>query len=907
MQTLNPERWAEVSPHLDHLLSLPETERTLWLTTLEQQNPELANLLKSLLDEHRAAAREGFLESPPSPPLDASLAGKTIGAYTLISLIGQGGMGSVWLAERSDGRFERRVAVKFLRFSVAAHGGIERFKREGRILGQLSHPNIAELIDAGVDSTGEPYLVLEHVDGLPIHEYCDQNKLDLHARIKLFLDVLSAVGQAHANLIVHRDLKPSNVLVRKDGTVKLLDFGIAKLLADEITPAAATQLTLDGGAALTPLFAAPEQVTGAPITTATDIYALGALLYLLLSGRHPAGTQRSPAELVKAIVDTEPPRASDGVASSTAKVLAEKRALTSEKLQRQLRGDLDTILFKALKKTPTERYSSVAAFADDLGRYLANKPIAARPDSLRYRAAKFARRNRTAVTLSALALVAVIAGVAGTVLQARHARVQRDFALRELLVAEAVNDLNNFLLTDAAPSGKPFTVNELLKRAAHIVERQHGDDPARVELLISVGRQYISKDDNVKARPLLEEAYQLSRNLNDHSARSTASCALADMRGRLGEMGPAESLLQEGFRELPGEPQYLSDRIFCLLRGREIASDRGASEEAIARAQEAQRLLEQRPFQSDILALRAFMDLAEAYREGGRNREAIPAFEEASKRLAALGRDDTETAGTLFNNWALALSQAGRPLEAEPIFRRAIDISRSDESNAAVSPMLLVNYGRTLRELGRLDEAATYAELAYTRARKADLVVVINQSLLERARIYRESHDLARAEAMLDEVEPMLRRALPPGHYAFGALTLEKSLIAFASGNVDTALQLVNQAISLVDVAMKAHSASESIMPVLLTRRSEIELSARHTEEAAADAAHALKLLDAVVQSGTFSSTLGRAYLALGRALKAKGRFEEARLAFHSAAEHFEKALGHNHAETLAARQLAGM
>src|SRR5262249_45444831 len=361
MRTLNPERWAEVSPHLDRLLSLPETERTRWLTTIEQEKPQLAELLRALLEEHRVAVNEGFLESPPSPPLDASLAGKTIGAYTLISPIGQGGMGSVWLAERSDGRFERRVAVKFLRFSVAAHGGTERFKREGRILAHLSHPHIPDLIDAGVTSSGQPYLVLEHVDGLPIHEYSDQNKLDVHGRIKLFLDVLSAVGQAHANLIVHRDLKPSNVLVRRDGTAKLLDFGIAKLLADEITPATATQLTLDGGAALTPLFAAPEQVTGAPITTGTDIYALGALLYLLLTGQHPAGTQKSTAELVKAIVEMEPRRASDGIPADSGKEVAEQRSTTPDRLRRQVRGDLDTIGSKALKKNPAERYTSVTA------------------------------------------------------------------------------------------------------------------------------------------------------------------------------------------------------------------------------------------------------------------------------------------------------------------------------------------------------------------------------------------------------------------------------------------------------------------------------------------------------------------------------------------------------------------
>src|SRR5262249_29599826 len=236
---------------------------------------------EELVDEHRMLTEKRFLEGSAIVNRDqSSLAGQSIGAYKLISPLGQGGMGSVWLAERSDGRFERRVAVKFLRLSVATHGGAERFRLEGRILGQLAHPHIAELMDAGVTTNGEPYLVLEHVEGEPIDEYCDRKRLDVETRICIFLEVLSAVAQAHANLIVHRDIKPSNVLVRDDGQVKLLDFGIAKLLADDAGSAPTTLLTQEGGGALTPQYAAPEQVTGGAVTTATDVYALGVLLSL---------------------------------------------------------------------------------------------------------------------------------------------------------------------------------------------------------------------------------------------------------------------------------------------------------------------------------------------------------------------------------------------------------------------------------------------------------------------------------------------------------------------------------------------------------------------------------------------------------------------------------------------------
>ena len=248
MSALNPERWQLISSHLDQVLSLSEEEHAKWLAAFRIQRPELADLLEKLLEEHRVLAAERFLESEPvRPATEPSVTGDTLGTYRLLNRIGEGGMGQVWLAERVDGRFERRVAVKFLSFAVASRTAAERFKREGRILGQLAHPHIAELIDAGVTPQGEPYLVLEHVSGKEIDEYCDERKLDIDQRIKLFLDVLEAIAHAHANLIVHRDIKPSNVLVTEAGEVKLLDFGIAKLLADDATPAAATQLTWKAG------------------------------------------------------------------------------------------------------------------------------------------------------------------------------------------------------------------------------------------------------------------------------------------------------------------------------------------------------------------------------------------------------------------------------------------------------------------------------------------------------------------------------------------------------------------------------------------------------------------------------------------------------------------------------------
>jgi serine/threonine protein kinase/tetratricopeptide (TPR) repeat protein len=465
MSTLTPERWQEVSPYLDQALSLSEDERRAWLKSFRLEKPELAALLDTLLEEHRAVAEERFLEQSPAAVLnESSLAGQTLGAYRILGSIGQGGMGSVWLAERSDGRFERRVAIKFLHFSVAG-GGTQRFKREGRILGQLAHPHIAELIDAGVTPKGEPYLVLEHVEGEHIDKYCDNRRLDVESRIRLFLDVLSAVAHAHANLIVHRDIKPSNVLVRNDGQVKLLDFGIAKLIGDESRSAEATLLTLEGGAALTPQFAAPEQITGAPVTTGTDVYALGVLLFMLLTGQHPAGSgSHSPAELVKAIVDTETPRASEAITAAEGTMIADKAGTKPEKLRRQLRGDLDTILSKTLKKNPQERYTSVIAFADDLQRFLRREPISARPDSFAYRADKFIRRNKIGVALTALAVIGILAA---------NIAVQREARRTEYRFRE-VRKLAHTVLFDLTPQ----------------IENLAGATPAR-ELLVKTSLEYL--------------------------------------------------------------------------------------------------------------------------------------------------------------------------------------------------------------------------------------------------------------------------------------------------------------------------------------------------------------------------------------------------------------------------------
>ncbi len=913
MSALSPDQWQALSPYLDQGLAMTDKERSIWLSSLRIQSPDLVAQLEMLFREHRALLEEGFLEKRfVGFPGKSGLAGQSLGVYTLISQIGQGGMGNVWMAERNDGRFERRVAVKFLNIALVGKRGEERFKREGRILALLVHPHIAELVDAGVSQAGQPYLVLEYIEGDHIDRYCDQQRLAVEARIRLFLDVLRAVAQAHSNLIVHRDLKPSNVLVRNDGQVKLLDFGIAKLLETEGRASEPTWLTVEGERALTPEYAAPEQLKGEAVTTATDIYGLGVLLYVLLTGRHPAGSgPHTPAELVKAIVDTEPARPSDSAVSTPANAEiittnASRRATTPDKLRRLLRGDLDTIVAKALKKQPTERYPSVTALADDLRRYLRNEPISARPDTIAYRAAKFVRRNRVPVVLATLGIVATLVGSISTWVQARTARVERDFAFRQLARAERINSLNELLLTDLAPIGKPLTGNELLEREEHIVQGEHYEDAANhVELLISIGGQYSGEEENAKARRVLEQAYALSRGLQEKSTRAKASCELAWALIPSGELSRAESLVQAGLRELPGQPQYGPVRVLCLVRGADIAWRKGDAKEVIVRAKAAERALQESPVRPPVEEMDVLITLAGAYASAGQFREANAAYERASARMSDLGYQETQRAVKLFNDWGLSLSDAGRPLAAEKAYRRAIEIGRTNRSEDAVLPALLHNYSNALRDLGHLTEARDYAERAHQRAQQAGDQILVDQTALQLARVYRDQHDFVRATTLLAELEPRMHRELPPGHYAFAVLISDKALLARAEGDLPTAWQLANQAVAMDESAINAGRQGASYLPALLVRRSAADLDVGKWDQAAADAARALQLLRATTQPGTLSSNLGRAYLALGRARQAQGKTEEARSAFLAAAENLQDTLGPDHADTRTAHHLA--
>jgi serine/threonine protein kinase/uncharacterized protein HemY len=739
------ERWRLVSPHLDQVLDLSTEERRWYLSALSGDDPGLASDLRRLLDEGRALRDEGYLEHDAQALLAEPYLGQTFGPYELVGSLGAGGMGSVWRARRNDGRFEGTVAVKLLSPVLLGAAGASRFRREGTILARLKHPHIAQLLDAGVSEAGQPYLVLEYVEGEPIDRWCDERALDVRSRVRLFLDVLEAVSHAHSCLVVHRDLKPSNVMVSKEGRVKLLDFGIAKLLEGE-GDGALTQLTRDAGRIFTPAFAAPEQVTGGSVTTATDVYSLGALLYLLLAGRHPTGRSgASPVDLLQGILETEPDRLAAGI--------------SDPRRRRELRGDLEVIVAQALKKKPGERYPSVAAMAEDLRRYLAEEPILARPDSLAYRTRKLARRHTRSLAAAALALLALAAVVAFSGAQLAG---ERDRVRREARKAEEVSRFLIDLLSQADPyttgPGEP-TVRSLLDAGAARVRKDLAGQPGiQREMLSLLGRIYARRGAYERALPLLEQAVDLGRRTLGPSRELAQSLNdLGAARGERAELGPSRAALEEALamrRRILGE-EHPDVAISHSELGRTL-SDQGHLAEAEAHFRSALAIRRKVLGPADHETATSLSDLGHLLRRKGDRASAEAVFRETlevTRRSSGPKHPDVAAA---LGNLALAVDDRGDHGTAEAMLREALAIGR--ESLGREHPgnaHRLANLARVLRERGKLAEAAASHREALAISRSAlglDHPAVACQEL-SLARVYLDQGRPAAAE-------PLLRHAL---------------------------------------------------------------------------------------------------------------------------------------------------
>ena len=677
------EYWQTLGPLLDHAFELEPDARQRWLNELSAESPELAVDLAALLDEDSEADTAGFLGTQP----DATLAGLVLGAWQLERPIARGGMGTVWLARRADGRFEGTAALKLLNLSHLSDSGRQRFRQEGSVLARLSHPGIARLLDAGVGETGQPYLVLEYVEGLPIDRFADARGLDRAARIRLFLQVLSAVSHAHANLIVHRDLKPSNILVTADGTVKLLDFGIARLLDDDTAGHAA--ITQEGGRVFTPSFAAPEQVLGEPLTTATDVYALGVLLYLLLSGRHPTAHEGdTPAVMVRTLLETEPPRLA--------------------------MGDLDTVLAKALRKAPAERYQTVPELADDLERFLRLEPVRARAPSRLYRTGLFIRRHRAGViggTLIAAGLVGMTIFAFG---KAREAERQRNAMLVERGRADAQVEFQNVLL--GTIGDQPMTMRQMLDAGRVVLENNYAQEPKLfIPLLLQLSAGYENLGDRDARKVLLARAESLALTSADPGQLAEVRCTQADILRTDGEYDAAFAALDSAEALLPknADPRSV---VACLGYRSMLGAEAGRPEESIASATRAVAIRDSLGQTHDATYMGILDQLANALDANGQPREATRVFDRAIAAMDSSGRGGTLDRSIVLHDQALSLGKLGETARAEALLHLTLVTAGRGSADGYIHPQPLIHYAEVALTQDKPDSAVKYFRMLVRQA-----------------------------------------------------------------------------------------------------------------------------------------------------------------------------------------------
>jgi eukaryotic-like serine/threonine-protein kinase len=847
---LDRDHWSVVSPLLDRMLDLSEPDRAAWLAELRTDSPELAAELSSLMASDAAADARSFLETPP----EVTLNGLELGAYTLERLLGHGGMGSVWLARRTDGRFEGRAAVKLLNLALVTPTGQARFRREGSVLARLTHPGIARLLDAGVSAGGQPYLVLEYIDGEPIDVYIEKHALPRDARIRLFLHVLDAVGSAHASLIVHRDLKPSNILVTADGTVKLLDFGIAKLL-DTDASGDRGALTAEGSRALTPDFAAPEQVRGDAITTATDVYSLGVLLYLLLSGRHPR-----PAAGV-----TEP---------------ASLRA-----------GDLDTILGKALRTEARERYQTVAAFAEDLERFLRHEPVSARPASVAYRIGKLVRRNRLGVAAACAVLVALVGATIFSVTQMREAQRQRDAAIEAKKRVSAQSEFQTLLMSQVGE--KPITMREILDRGRVVLEREHANEPRFLTtMLLQLSENYAKLGDTEIRGTLLARAESIAVASGNGAQLAEIHCHQSDNQRTMGEYDLARRSLQIGDSLLHAMPDPEAEAA-CLEALADLDNEIGDGSKSVPAMRRAIFILDSLGEAGKLDYDELLATFAGSLDRQGHHREADTMYHRALAAMDSSGSGETMDRAISEHDLGVSLNDLGETAEAERLLHDVlVRIVRSDPT-AHLPSQPLVHYAQVAYFNGNSDSAIKYFSLLAAQATQEHSSYWEGRALfgLAQAQLQRSDFDGARSTVVRFRLLADNPKLLGTDDHIVDVRILDARL-ALASGNAAAAYAGATEALRS---RKYFDGARRTTFRAAIILASQAALAARMPDSALRFArdARAIAMLDLL--AGTRSAFVGEAHLAEARALLASGDSASARAALERASVALRTGAGAGH------------
>lgn len=816
---MHTDRWATLSPLLDELLELADAERAQRLAQIQGNDPQLAGELQKMLALE--TERPDFLAQPI---IDGTLftpqSGQEIGPYRLVMPLGEGGMGQVWMAIRSDGLYERRVALKLLRPGLGDAGLRVRFTRERQILARLGHAHIARLLDAGVSQDGQPYLALDYVHGEAITDYARKHALANHARLELFTQVCAAVSHAHANLVVHRDLKPSNILVTPAGEVCLLDFGIAKLLDQERSDN--PDITKTGSRTFTLHYAAPEQLRGDVITTMTDVYALGVVLYELLTDCKPYQLSRqTDAAWEEAILNDEPLKPSQALA----RLARESGDLAGKRRARQLAGDLDNIVLRALNKLPEQRYPSVEALAQDLHRFQEGRPVQARSQSLLYRTKKYLRRHALSVGLSVGITTVLVVALVIVSWQAQR-------ALKEAARAQAMQDFVIALFENTGDSAgsESLDVRALLDAGVHRADTELANQPqARAELLGLIARLRSGLGDDREALRLLDRQREVLATLAE-PVPGNLRLESAALRGRsLRELGRPDlclaalaPVLAQAQRNANAFPLPAAEYLSQLGRCHRQLGGSGVARDLFGQA----LLLRQGSRNAQALEAESQTDLALVLADVGQLQAATSALHDALDHLRAAGGERNALGVDLWRSLGDVYARQNNRVEAEASYRQALDIALSRFGGShPYTAQAQYKLAELLWQRGKLEEAGQLLSLAQdtlsTRWGRNGLALADPWRL--RGLLELDRDHAAEAEAALSEATRLWRSHALLGAHASDLCRLAQlqrrsnqamraqgsanECLALLHGRADLTLalsELVDAALDLGDVSLAA-------------------------------------------------------------------------------------------------------
>lgn len=860
--TMDAARWKEVEALFHRARALPSTEAIKVLNNLRSRDPTLVEQVEAMLRAHQQSSVQlgGIVQTAMLGALEQLP--ETIGPYEVVSRIGTGGFCSVYLAQlHSDPA--QRVAVKVLRRGLALPDSTQRLLQETEILARLHHPNIARLLGHGTSRLGEPYFAMEFVEGEPIDQFCDTRRLTVDARLRLFRLACAAVDYAHRNLVIHRDIKPSNLLVTHDGVPKLLDFGIAKLMLPELLRVESVH-TVAGGSLMTPDFASPEQVREEPLTTATDVYSLGVLLYRLLCGRPPYRfADRSPRTIDEVISTVEPPAPStrlvggsrqrnierDKGEESTSEDIARLRRSTVPQLRSKLYGDLDSIVLMALSKEPEQRYSSVQQLSRDLSNYLHSMPVAARRITTGYRIRKFVRRHRLAVGVVAAIVLTLMTAVVVTTRATLRAEAQQARAERHLAESRQVTEflVDIFEVPDPETAqGREISAKELLDEGARRIAAQLEHQPEiRASLMVTMGRVYRNLGDHQKSKELLAEALDFHRQQSKDSDPAVIDSLQQLARSLLvqGEFETAQKLLGQARSSLEASGQtsvvVYAQTLSLLAEASQQRSKLAEAEALYRQALEIQRRL-LAPDDPELIDTLSGLAELSVLRRNFDHAEAM--FRTTLElRRSRLGNKHPDIAANL-SNLTVALHGQGRLEEAESAIREAVGI-RSElygEQHWIVGKSYN-NLGQILAAQGRTEEALPWMEKALEvgRSRLGPDHPQIGSRSVNLARLYQRVGRLDEAEELFLKALEVHRKSLGDEHPSTARNLNQLADLYATQGRETEALELLDHAI---DILRKVLPPNDYLLSYPLLLRGRIYANQGDCSQALPDLEQALRL-----------------------------------------------------------------